>query len=127
MNWALGSENLLGWLGIEGCAVSSPFHHNQLAFLHESTSVTSHRKIPHLDSSLPVPRGPLSTHLLLLAVLSVGLGLGSLLPGTDVSGLGSGVSQLAVSTTLHLLGQVVLLDFRDAVLDADARVDGQNS
>lgn len=65
-------------------------------------------------------------NLFLLALLRVGLGLGSLLPDTDESGLGSGDSQLAVSTTLLALGQVALLDLLETVLDADAGVDGQD-
>jgi len=65
------------------------------------------------------------THLFLLALLGLGLGLGSLLPDTGISGLGSGDSQLAVGTLLSL-GQGALLDLLEAVLDADAGVDGQD-
>lgn len=68
-----------------------------------------------------------STNLFLLALLDVGLGLGSLLPDTDESGVGSGDSQLAVSTTLLTLGQIALLDLFETVLDANTGVDGQDS
>ena len=62
-------------------------------------------------------------HLFLLRVLGLGLGLGSLLPGTLVPGVGARESEFAESALLAL-GQVALLDLLEGVLEADAAVDG---
>ena len=57
---------------------------------------------------------PKKTRRLFLGLLLLGLLLGTLLPDTDVTGIGSGLAEGLVRTTLDVLGEVVLGDLGEA-------------